>query len=89
MNQSLKATKTLHKKHRRYPCCRKVHYKTRQEANLMLAQYLNQVLMSNMVVYRCFLHRAWEMGHDRFMQNESIVARDERQHSISVKGDER
>lgn len=89
MNKSVKTHNKSHRKHKRQACCRKVHYKTRQEANLMLAQYLNQVLMSNMVVYRCFLHRAWEMGHDRFMQNESIAARDERQHSISVKGDER
>ena len=85
MNHGFRACKRLHKEQR---CCTKGHYETRQEANLILRSYLNRVLMSNMVVYQCYLHGVWHLGHDKYMGNEMIVAREDISYSLSTVGGE-
>ena len=85
MNNHFRACKRLHKEQR---CCTKVHYETREEANLILHGYLSRVLMSNMVVYRCELHDVWHLGHNKYMDNELIVERDDLMYSLSQVGDE-
>ena len=81
MNHQFRACKRLHNEQR---CCTKVHYETRQEANLALRGYLNRVLMSNMVVYRCDLHCVFHLGHDKYMDNELIVERDYLLYPLSI-----
>ena len=85
MNHRFRACKRLHKERK---CCTKVHYETSQEANLALCGYLNRILMSNMVAYRCDWHGVFHLGHDKYIDNELILERDYLLHSLSTVGGE-
>ena len=59
----------------RSKCKEKVPYQTEQDAILAWSEHMARVLFSTMVVYSCRLHKAFHLGHDRFMPKPIIVTR--------------
>ena len=57
-------------------CGKKLKYKTKQEAEIALHEYLSRILLSNMTVYRCEKHESFHLGHNRFMSTTKIIHRD-------------
>ena len=56
-------------------CCFKIRYFTQEAAEAVCLDYLSRVLFSTMSVYFCRVHRVYHLGHDKRMNDETIMMR--------------
>lgn len=81
MKNNVRACKNQHDEQ---DCCFKIRFSTKEDAEFAYLDYLSRVLFSTMSVYLCRVHSIYHLGHDRRMDNETIVARTRAQPYVLV-----